>query len=179
MRLHALASSVMALGLIAASCVEATSQTQPAPSARAGVASMERYFLAASKQPKYDSLSAQEKRLLVMLAVSAATIVDSARCADPSVSGSAAEAFIFSIGMLRRRAPTILQVPRKTQLVELAMDMESQRPPSQDLTDMLCHGPILSDSASKSLAERRAAARKILVLGLAPPQSAPAPVPQR
>lgn len=175
MRLHALlVGSVLALALTGTTSVEAMSQTQAAPLARVRIASLRRYFVETLKQPKYASLGLQEKQLLIILATSAATITDSGRCVDPSASGSAAEVFIFTIGILRRREPTTFEVSRKTELVELAMDMEAQRPPSQDLTNALCHGQVLPASAANSLVERRAAARRVLVLGLSPPPSPPA-----
>lgn len=177
MRLQTLITSVLALMLVGGSCIEAIAQTQALPSASTPIVSLERYLLETSKQPKYDALDAREKRLLVMLATLAATMVDSGRCADASAAGSAAEASIFSIGIWLRRAPTPLQVPIRTELVELAMNMESNRPMQHDLTDALCRGRIVSASNTKSLTERRARAREVLILGLSPPQSATATSP--
>jgi hypothetical protein len=159
-------------------CTAARSQIQAPPDRPRGTASLEIYLLESLKQPKYDSLDAQQKRLLLMLASSAAVIVDTERCADPSASGSAAESVIGTLAILRRRTPTVLEVPRKAELIDFAMDIESMRPPEQDLTGVLCHGQVLPDSTVKSSDERRAVARQVLSLGLSPPQSATVPPPQ-
>jgi hypothetical protein len=158
MHLRALVNSVIAMTLSGAAWIEATAQAQAPPAEPTAIASLQSYLRETLKKPDYGSFGAQEKQLLVILASFAAAIVDSERCADPSASGSAAESYIFMMGMLRRRSPTVLEVPKKTELVDLAMDLESKRGPARDLTGALCHGRVLSDSTeghSPSGAPRR------------------------
>lgn len=83
MRLQALVSSLLPLMPVGLPSFDATAQTQAPPTAAAPIASLERYLPETSK--KYHTLDARERQLLVMLATSAATTVDSGRCADRSL----------------------------------------------------------------------------------------------
>jgi hypothetical protein len=124
-------------------------------------------------QSKYEGLDKLGRRAASTLAVSAAMITDSGRCADPSASGSAAETLLFTFdGIGRKVYQPILDLPdkQKSLLIDFAMDVEAKRQSAQDLTSLVCHDKILPDSAAKPLAERRAAARQVLSLTLFPPK---------
>lgn len=127
--------------------------------------------LAAEQYTGFDPL---EKRTVGLLAVSAVLMVETDQCADRSAAGSAAESFLFAFRGVGRKAlqPIFaLSAARKTELVDRAMELESQRTPDPELVNDLCDGRLLPAESIKPVAERRDAARRVLLLGLSPPSS--------
>src|SRR5207253_4300330 len=64
-----------------------------------------------------------------------------------------------------------LSAARKAELVDRAMELESQRTMDPELVDHLCDGRLLPASSIKPITERRDVARQVLLLGLSPPTS--------
>src|SRR5438132_9204622 len=127
--------------------------------------------LAGAQYAGFDPL---QKRTVALLAVNAALIIETGQCADPSASGSAAESFLFMFAGAGRKAlqPIFaLSAARKAELVDRAMELESQRTMDPELVDHLCDGRLLPASSIKPITERRDVARQVLLLGLSPPTS--------
>jgi hypothetical protein len=127
-------------------------------------------------QSKYQGLDKLERTAAASLAVSAAIMVDAGRCPDTSGSGSAAETILFAFeGIGRKVFQPIFDLPqsRKSLLIDFAMEVESQRQPAQDLTDVVCHHEVLPESKVMPLSQRRAGARQLLAMALSPPKPEP------
>lgn len=72
--------------------------------------------------------------------------------------------FIFTvarIGQDRMRSLLALPEARRTSLIDMAMVLESNRPPANDLSGSLCHGSLLEDSKVLPVEQRRAGARVV------------------
>lgn len=127
--------------------------------------------LAGAQYAGFDPL---QKRTLALLAVNAALIIETGKCADPSAPASAAESFLFMFAGIGRKAVQpifALSAARKAELVDRAIELESQRTPDPELVELLCYGRLLPPSSIKPIAERRDMARQVLLLGLSPPTS--------
>jgi hypothetical protein len=126
--------------------------------------------------PSYGGFDIPQKRALGTLIVNALLILDTGQCADRSAPGAAAETFLF-IG--RKMLPPLLGLPtsRKAELVDKAVELASEQTGDAALTDSLCHGKLLPASSVQPLAQRQAAARQVLLLGLSPPTSNPSSPP--
>ena len=172
--------------LCACACFASRAHAQSPPSARTAPPALPPALQALGAriddtltQSRYGGLDQLQRNAA---ATSAAMMVDAGRCSDPSAAGSAAETLLFTFdGLGRKLHQPIFDLPdsSKSVLIDFAMDLESQRQPAQDLTSMICHEQTLPESATKPLAERRAAARQVLALALSPQKpAAPASQPE-
>jgi hypothetical protein len=122
-------------------------------------------------QPQYEGLNPPEKRVISVMVVSAGLVIDSDRCADRSgMGGLAAWMMLLARTLNQSSGISDLSTDRKTQLVDMAMEIEARRSPAEDSASMSCHGSFRPELEVEPLSVRQAAARQALVLAWSPPK---------